>query len=95
MTEEELASELDELARTLTQLEVGEGSALGGDGAAATAASEPGSVDAEAERTAHLVGLYNAMGVKLMDARKFEESVAMLRKASVLVAGVGGWVGLF
>ena len=38
-----------------------------------------------------MVKLYTTMGLKLMDSRKFDESLAMMRKAEALVENDTMW----
>lgn len=53
----------------------------------------PAFLSSLAEHIVNLVSLYNSMGVKLMDARSYEDALSALRKAEALVEQASRWPG--
>lgn len=103
MTEEQIAEELSELEEALSALE---GEALFGQspGAPASGAQLDKELaeklgvghDDSSDPSAYarqMVKLYTNLGLKLMDSRKFEDALTLLRKAEALVENDAMWGG--
>ncbi|KAK2078407.1 hypothetical protein QBZ16_003247 [Prototheca wickerhamii] len=89
-TQEELQEELTSLSRALEALEVESASGVLG-GSPSQSSTVPS--EQEQEHIVNLVSLYNSMGVKLMDARSYEDALSALRKAEALVEQASRWPG--
>ncbi|PSC70982.1 ubiquitin carboxyl-terminal hydrolase family [Micractinium conductrix] len=103
LSEEDLPDDISELSRALEALE---GEALGSSPGAPAAGAMSGGLDdrlaeqlglsPDADPTAfaqQMAKLYNNLGLKMMERRKHEEALGLLRKAEALVDNGSAWAG--